>query len=392
MISRLKLVLLTSIFLSPLSLISPATQAQPATYDLTTHAGLVAALDDTRLRNAANLRSQDDRVMSVVVRDVALVREKISWAFSEFKSVSKGTESGSLEQLVKRVRVQLEDVIAQMAQTRRVLESIHLKNARSVRIRPSEWALDLDGDGEIAPWEEKFFALPARHAQTGVSNPFDTSRETYLVNTSDAVIQVDQADVLWMLAYHNFIEGALELLLSYEIKFERGFVVELTDTRRPAAKAVPRIEAGLRASRASMQAALAESHDREEWLPNPRQRNTTFPLAMDAAAFGTWQQVVDSMVPLMQSKTLLAVPEGVPIQGPITLCPQGTGMDVGAFWRNPPKELGNREAIFLPYCKKPSAAQPVSPLTALLSQRIAQAGRNGMGGEMTMLRYLYWIN
>ena len=392
MFPRLQFVLLTSIFLPLLSLIAPTTQAQTASYDLTTYAGLVAALDDTRLRNASQLRSHDEKVMSVVVRDVALVRAKISWAFNEYKSINSGGESGSLEPLLKRVRVQLEDVVAQMAQTRRVLESIQLKNARSVRIRPSEWALDLDGDGEIAPWEEKFFAPPARHARTEISNPLHTSRAAYLANTSDAVIQIDQADVLWMLAYHNFIEGALEFLLSYEINLQNGFVVKLTDIKRPAVKAVPRMEAGLRASRASMRAALAESHDREEWLPNPRQKNTAFPLPMDAASFGTWQTVIASMMPLMRSKTLLAVPEGVPTQGPITLCPQGTGMDVGAFWRNPPRTLGMQEAIFLPYCKKPNAAQPVSPLTALLSQRITQASRDGMGGEMTMLRYLYWIN
>lgn len=382
-----------SLSLLPLLLPAHDATARPAHYDLTTGAGLVSALNDPRLRNGEQLRTQDEKVMSVIVRDVALVREKITWGFNVARAMGRSPEKDTLDTLIKRVRAELEDVVVQMARTRRVLESIQLQDARSVRIRPSEWALDLNGDGVIAAWEEKFFALPARHAQAGISNPLTTSREFYAANTSRAVIRVDQADVLWMLAYHNFIEGALEFLLCYEINVENGFVLELKDAGRAGTKAAPRIEAGLRASRASMRAALAETHDHEEWLPNPSQQDTAFPLPMDADAFGTWQQVVDSMIPLMQGKTLLAVPDGVPAGGALALCPKGMGLDVGEFWRNPPATLmGKDAAAFLPYCKQVTAERPVSPLTALLGQRIAQARRAGVGGEMTMLRYLYWIN
>ena len=47
----------------------------------------------------------------------------------------------------------------------------------------------------------------------------------------DACFQIDQSDVYWALAYHQFFEGFANLLLSFQLETNRGREIHLKNDR-----------------------------------------------------------------------------------------------------------------------------------------------------------------
>src|SRR5262249_17648607 len=115
-------------------------------------------------------------------------------------------------------------------------------------------------------------------------------------------ISVDRADLLWAIAYCNFVEGALNLRLAYEVSVEKGFDVRLNEGASVSRVAYKNILDGLKASSMLRQALLKETDDNDEWIPSPRQVNTSFPLLMDEQTFTTWGALLGHMDKLFRGK------------------------------------------------------------------------------------------
>jgi len=268
-----------------------------------------------------------------------------------------------------------------------VLETIRIAKP-VLRLAPARWQVDLNGDGRIEAWERYFFAPPNRNAPATPNFSLSDDAAWYARHTSDAIVSVDQADVQWLLAYHNFLEGMLDHVLSYRIDLHTGKLADmivLMDRDRASKASFSRIQAGWTASRATLLALKRETDDHEEWIPNPSQKNTSFPLALGFRAFAAWEAVLDEVDALLAGKTLLELPRGFAAAG----CRPGEGIDLRHLMLNPavrPLAEGSLRAA----CRPIDRAHPVSRLTAMGAE--ASAAFRAAGGDWALARYLYWIN
>ena len=188
-------------------------------------------------------------------------------------------------------------------------------------------------------------------------------------------------------------------MLAYDVDPRTGNVV-LVDPERVRAVAYRRLLEGIRQSKMLRESLLKETDDDHEWIPNPRQRDTAFPLAMDAQTFATWGTLLDEIQRLVQGKSLLGGHvDGAPnlaqsflLAG---LCKPGQGIDVHDLFMRPLEHpLDSQEAASR--CVAATPAKPFSGLAALASATIRRnAGKGASGadsGEWVILRHLYWVN
>jgi hypothetical protein len=149
------------------------------------------------------------------------------------------------------------------------------------------------------------------------------------------------------------------------------------------------ISDGMVVSAAMRESALAETDDDHEWMPNPKQKNSAFPLLLDQGDYDTWGQLMSDMQALWNGKTVLAASPfvGGLLGESARWCTAGTGLDVPKlFSTHPPLSLTNINS-YAAACSPISAGQPESALP----QRAEQiSGRASSGSKM--LRYLYWVN
>ncbi|UOD30743.1 hypothetical protein INH39_03080 [Massilia violaceinigra] len=355
--------------------------------DFTTTAGYAAACAE--VARGAVPRDDDARVAAVICRDTALVSQIVTWASDGMKRMDK--QRIPKEAVMAEVRKEIDYVIAELGATRKLLAQVKLGKRKSLRLVPAQWERDIDGDGTVKLWEKYLFALP-RRGQQGFRMTAPSNEQAYYDSEYKlgAVIRVDQSDILWSLSYHHFIEGMLTNLRAFELsdKFD-GLILARPALLKAAHKL---IGDGFVLSGKMRQEVLAESDDDEEWIGNPKQAGSVFPLPLDAADFASWGRMIKEMSALWQGRSLLPATQGgrgmLAVMAP--LCPEGSGLNVAKLYLHPPAagSVYSFRNTRLPAgsCQRIDKAHPLSPLPQMAEQ--AATTDTGMG----FLRYLYWTN
>jgi hypothetical protein len=327
----------------------------------------------------------------VICRDTELARSLITWATRGFKRI--GSEHLSNETIVTEVGMKVDEVIRHLGQTRRVLELLKLHQPIALQIVPSQWQLDLDGDGVLAVWEKYFFAIPQRNSFSphfGMPhNDESYYQEHYQL---DARIDVDQSDVLWALAYHQFIEGLLVNVRAFEVH-PTDWSASL-DRPELLATAHRLIGDGFATSERLRHSVLTETDDSHEWIANPNQQNSAFPLALDVDDFETWRLAMAEAQATWQGKHLLETSRngGGLLAQIAPVCAENQGLDIAHLYLKPPPkgfQIGMRRALpdVGKACKTITQARPLSRM-----EEILRRGNTANALGMQSLRYLYWVN
>lgn len=343
--------------------------------------------------SASALRNDDQRVAYVVCKDIALTRQLITWATQGMQK----TPTLSTEQIIAEVENEINTVRVNLADTIQVLNRIHLGQRKSITLTPAQWQSDLNGDGRIETWEKYFFAIPKRTADQRFAprmpsnNLEDYAREYNL----DAQIAVDQSDVLWTLSYHYFALGLFTELRAFSIsspsKPAGQFQITLA---RPAylTQAHGLIADGLRTSEKMRLSVLVERSNQKEWIANPKQTDSSFPIALDEGDFNTWGDLLKELDAVWSGRHLLPTTQGAAglLGGMAQFCPPGTGLDIQKLHRQPPAKdtaisLETVAQFFAGSCAPISTKQPLSEL-------LEQLQTHSNDPNLGFLRYLYWTN
>jgi hypothetical protein len=342
----------------------------------------------------ARLRGDADRVAYAICNTIDLTRE----AASRFRTYNERGERVD-NTLVDDLRSRLEHILKRVHASRLALEGV--KGAGPYfAIRPGEWAIDWNGDGSIDTTEKYLLWVPKRGRTEFRARPAFPSEAAYNEdNFSSPQIRVDRADIYWAAAYLQFFEAAVNLLLSYEVDFARGFEVRLKDGNRIAKVAYRDLLGGLRASAQLRQALLKETDDDDEWIPNPKQARSSFPLLMDAQTFATWGELLGHMEKLFRGQTLLGgTVDSQEFRGVRDLaggiCAPGEGIDVKSLFTDPIREPLRPDAL-KSRCRAPTKARPLTGLAAMIAESVRRnAGRTpaSFSGEWMILRHFYWVN
>ena len=151
------------------------------------------------------------------------------------------------------------------------------------------------------------------------------------------------------------------------------------------------IGAGIANSSALRASLLTETDDQKEWIPNPQQKNTVFPLLLTQQSFDFWGRFLNEFALLWAGKTVLVVDEkaGGMLGDIAKQCPKGQGFDVAAMF-NKPARYPLAENAMLKACKPVDSRRPASGLITLLGQVLEN--ENPQSPEMSFVRYLYWVN
>lgn len=359
--------------------------------DLSTKEGMVSTCAAIPA-DARALKNNAERQAFVVCRDIALLQQIIRWGKGMEKEFKRNSNPDAFNIKLRKEFIYVRD---QLKEVRGVLAKLKLKSDEGLMLTPGEWQLDLDGNGKIETWERFFFAIPKRGLQPVSFNMPSDNAEYYLTQYQlDARFRIDQSDVFWALAYHQFAEGLMEMLLAYDVNFknsgDKG--IELRD---PAAliRFHQFVGDGIASSSTLRKSLLAETDDKDEWIPNPRQKNTAFPLELDQQAYDTWGRFLAEFIPLWEGKTLLVVERNAGgILGEVArLCPQGWGLNVALLYRKPPRFPLAKDAL-QSACVRVDSEHPASGLTAMLSQAAERGRANPGSPEWQFVRYLYWVN
>ena len=375
--------------LSLLSACTLACAAPSARIDLSTRAGFARTCASAPAK-AALLKSNEEKIVYVICRDTALTRQIATWVVQGLKRMEK--ERSDSAAILAEVQREIDDVRGEMALTRKVLDQVKLGKRTSLTLAPGLWELDLDSDGKIDLWEKHFFAIPRRgnhefRFSAPSNDPAYYERE-YDVN---ALIKLDQSDILWAQAYHHFIEGFLTNLRAFDLppSFD-ALIIARPELLKQAHQLIGR---GMALSAEMRQAVLAETDDDHEWIGNPRQASSVFPIPLDEADFASWGAIMKELIALWQGQALLPTTErGNGLLAELApLCPPGMGLDIAATYQQPPPagtrlSLRARADLSPRHCKAIDAAHPVSSLPDLIQK--AQKTDTGM----RFLRYLYWTN
>jgi hypothetical protein len=367
-----------------------ATSLQP---DFSSTEGFASTCGPLLQADPKKVKGDPERVAYFICGAVGLAKYAASW-FRQNLLLLESNDPVARQ----RIRSRAENYLTRMSELRTVLEGVRGKGPYFV-IQPGNWQIDFDGDGKVSLFEKYLFWVPRRGMQ---ASPLDApgSEDLYRSGYTSPVINVDQSDVYWAVAYVNFAEAALNVALAYDwdpVQYEE---TTLLDPRRISGSAYQRMLEGIRYSMRLRQSLLQETHDKNEWIANPRQADTSFPLHMDVQTFATWGSLLSELNSVLRGKTLLGgrIDSGERTQGmrdlSFGLCLPGEGLDVRALFVNPalrlfdPKQLAAR-------CAKPTAARPLSGLATLVSasiKRNANVRGGAESGEWTVLRHLYWVN
>ena len=368
-----------------------APHAHAAAIDFTSHAGLESTCAPLAAANPATLRRDDEKVAYAICTGVALAKEAMTWWRQNERGMAM--EPGRIAQ----VRAVVEKHLATIARVRTVLEGVKSPGPYFV-IEPGTWQVDFDGDGVVSPGERHFFWTPRRGVPM---RPMDTARSPAELEAMYAspALRLDRSDILWATAYCNFVEAALHLALAYDFGGNGFETVALQDADRIRTHAYRRLAEGIRVSMRLRQSLLEEKDDDREWIANPRQKDTAFPLVMDEQTFATWGRLLEELQRLVAGKALLGgqVDAGA-LRGATDLtlgmCPPGQGIDVRSLFQKPLARPLDR-AELASRCRAPSTAVPMSGLAALATESLRRNAARASGedsGEWQVLRHLYWVN
>jgi hypothetical protein len=374
------------------AVVFPAS-AHAATIDFTSHAGMEATCASYAGANPRSLSRDPDRVAYAICTSLALAKDVATWFFRDAQQTRFDDPASR-----GRVRARLEGYLATVGKVRAALEPVRAKQPLLV-VAPGTWEVDFDGDGRVSVNERYFFWVPRRGLDV---MPMDTAADEgqYRARYASPVVNVDQSDIHWALAYCNFIEAAMNLVLAYDVSGQDFNSIALVGPERIRTVAYRRMLEGMRQSTKLRESLMDEADDDREWIANPLQASTSFPLVMDAGTFATWGALLQEMQRLLQGKTLLGGRVETGGMAGISdlalgLCKPGEGINVRDLFLKPlkrPLDGGELAAR----CVAPTRAVPFTGLAALASESIRRnAGRRSpeeMSGEWMVLRHLYWVN
>ena len=391
-----------------LLLVAPLSFAAPAP-DLATTEGFAATCKAQNRLKPAQLAGNDAKVAFVVCKDTALAKQVVAWGLAQFKAFRRLDEGDGFDGLLKEIRQELDYIIKEVGTTRQVLEKTELGAKKSLMLKPAAWSMDIDGDDTIEPWEQYFFAIPTRGLYSPRFAMPNNDPAYYDKNyVLDAQIRVDQSDVLWARAYHQFIEGVLLNVRALELKVNPKLDnIELV-LARPALlkKAHALIASGIATSEQMRVSVLTETTDEHEWIGNPEQKSSVFPVPLDDRDFGIWREILEEWSALWSGSHLLPRTDSnergvrglIGELSPFT-CPPNESLNIAKLYNNPlpagtvlfssrrsdNKALSGRQ-FAAKYC------QPISEKNSITSlpEFFERAGENSAG--MSFLRHLYWAN
>ena len=367
--------------------------AHAATIDFTSNAGMVATCATFAKANPKSLSRDPDRVAYAICTGLDLAKDVARWVFRDAQQTrwdDPGSRGG--------VRARLEGYLATVGKVRTALEPVRAKKPLFV-VAPGTWEVDFDGDGRVSVNERYFFWVPRRGLDVMPMERADNEAQ-YLARYTSPVVNVDQSDIHWALAYCNFLEAAMNLVLAYDLKGPGFDSIALAYPERIRTVAYKRMLEGIRQSKMLRESLMDEADDDREWIGNPLQADTSFPRVMDAGTFATWGALLDEMQRLLQGKTLLGGRVETGGMAGIAdldmgLCKPGEGINVRDLFLKPLKQPLDRQELAA-RCGAPTPAVPFTGLATLASESIKRnAGRRGpdeMSGEWMVLRHLYWVN
>jgi hypothetical protein len=386
---------LTSTFL-PAAILSScllpgtAAAAQP---DLTNSAAFDRTC--TAVKRSVRMTVQEQQAF-VICKDVALVRHV--WTFIEQGSRDVSGRDIPHAEIALAVRAELTHARDQLRQSRQMLEKIRIRSqADGLLLVPATWVRDLDGDGDISVAERHFFAIPSRRDSQLTVQPPSNERDYYEREYNlKAAVRTDQSDILWSLSYHYFAEALMEMALSYQyrdgVKSDEAIFLAHPDGMRRAHQLLVR---GIETSESMRRSVLAERDDDLEWLANPRQKNSAFPVPLDDDDFRVWGELMGHLLPLAKGRTVL--PLGEKMSGSLAalarVCPEGQGFSVPALFANAPQYplASLRREAWSKYCRKIDATHPASGLNAFV-QSYADKPEQTDSAAMRYLRRFLWVN
>lgn len=267
------------------------------------------------------------------------------------------------------------------------------------------WEVDWNRNGEFDDRDRKLFQI--ERDANGVEYPADDPRRT-------PTFRFDVSDVHWLRALVSFQRGAINLAQAWDWKVLIPVVMRgggYEDVRIPlrSAEQVKTargfILAGLAQSSACRDAALAETDDEREWLPNPKQKSHAMPLEVDEKLYETWGQIVGDAERLVRGDEALSVAELAQLGDHQWEHPPGGYLNLGR-WLGEPREivipmsqideLENRadriEAVLTAmFGASYSQKGPASQLPSRLKRMKDDVSRGNETFEKK-LRYLLWIN
>lgn len=336
--------------------------------------------------------SNADKQSQVICRDIALVKQFAKWFDHLMLEPNKDLTSKDFDDML---RTELRHIRTELSVGRKTLEQLKLKDNDGLILEPAQWQIDLNGDGKINPWEKYFFAIVKPGERPfSLSMPNDDPAYYQQHFNLQARFRVDQSDVYWALAYHQFFEGFANFFLSFRVdpQARRDFRVQMIDAAS-LKNAHQLIGAGLQTSEKMRLALLAETDDELEWIPNPKQKNHVFPLAMDQDAFDIWGRLMHEFIPLWQGKTILVAPKnaGGLLGSSARLCPENSGLSVANLFQKAPTSLSKIDDIRYA-CTKIDAQHSASQFGALAQEMMDKAQNNRGSPEWHFVRYFYWVN
>jgi hypothetical protein len=343
---------------------------------------------------ASKLKNNQERQAFVICKDIALMQQVITWGERLFNQKKARDDDFFGESFETILRKEVSYVRDELKSVRLVLEQLKLAPNDGLMLKPSEWEWDLNTDGEIKPWEKYMFAIVKPGERAFTMNMPSNDTEYYQQHFQlDAKFRIDQSDVYWALAYHQFFEGLLETALAYTLERSKSNMGLKLINPQGLQRAHTLIGNGFATSEKMHASLLAETDDQDEWIANPKQKNTVFPLVMDQASFDLWGQFISEIRPLWAGKTLLRVRAnaGGVLGSAAKMCPNEQGLNIAHLFLKPAPYLRDLAGL-QKSCQSISAAHPETGLVTMLEAALARGQANPKSPEMHFVRYLYWVN
>jgi hypothetical protein len=385
--------------ISLMSLISSGTIAAPVVgnaVDFSSTAGVEGTCRDIRPLAPGKLVRDDERIVFALCSGIALLRDGARWWRETGTQPNQDWQDRAA---IERIRARLEDFLVRIRTARQALEGVRGAGPY-LRIEPGKWEIDLDGDGTVTPQEKYFFWIPKRGVSAFPAFQSATATTYYETHFIQPVIRVDRSDVYWAVAYCHFTEAVLNLVLSYDVHSDQdGQRIELKDRGRIAKIAYRNLLDGLRYSTGLREMLALETDDDAEWIANPKQVNTSFPLVMDEQTFTTWGALLGHLDKLVHGQTLLGggtSSRDFPAVRDLTMgvCQPGEGINLRTLFLDPIRQPLD-SAQWRARCVKPDNRLPFSGLAQLIAgsiERNSDRSAANVSGEWMILRHLYWVN
>ena len=287
--------------------ISPATRARQEA----DAAPAVAALQAAQFEQAAKLSAQS------LERDASNARAHAVAALARFVSVNRTLASdvmtlGASLMLSGALRssfvdLELFDPAFDRAEARLQEVAHHLEAAAadpgvSLELCLACWEVDWNRNGQLDDFDRRLFEVERDAEGTLLPEGDPRRRPTF---------RFDLADLHWLGALVSFERAALELTRAWDLSALVRVAIasrSADDVKLPLRSAERARHAhallleGLSESRACRAAALLETDDDREWLPNPGQRSHPVPLEVDAPLYQTWSTTLDELDALLRSQ------------------------------------------------------------------------------------------